>query len=106
MSLADCVKLFTGETFLPAKLKKVVFQGLILNPCASYWTKSHTNMAFAFISSICIVLVSKEDFHRVVESQKIQAGREFKRSSVQPPARSRASSEVKPGCSGLCPIGY
>lgn len=32
---------------------------------------------FIFMYSICIVLVSKQDPHRIMQSQKIQAGKEF-----------------------------
>lgn len=105
MSLANWAMLFIGDTFFPTKLTKEVFQSLIVNLCASYWTKSHTRMAFTFIYSVCIILVTKQDFHRTAESQKIQAGREFRRSSVQSPAPSWSRSEVRSGCSGLCPIG-
>ena len=45
MSLADCVMLFLGDTFFSAKLKKEVFQGLILTTCVSYW-QNHTQKCF------------------------------------------------------------
>lgn len=45
--------------------------------------------------SICIVLVSKQDPHRIMQSQKIQAGKEFRSSPIQPPAYSKTISEVQ-----------
>lgn len=66
---------FIGD-FFPIKPIQEVLLSIILNPCATSWTKSRTNMAFTFIY-ICIVLVRKQDFHRIMKLQKIPTGREF-----------------------------
>lgn len=95
------VMLFLRDTFFPSKVKK---EGLTLNPCAPYWTK-YTQTYFIFMYIICIVLVSEQDPHRIMQSQKIQAGKEFRSSPIQPPAYSKTISEVQSCFSGLCPVG-
>lgn len=47
--------------------------------------------------------ISNSNYHR---NRIVQAGRDFRRSLVQPPAQGRVSYESRLGCSGLNPVGF
>lgn len=47
--------------------------------------------------------ISNSNYHR---NRIVQAGRDFRRSLVQPPAQGRVSYESRLGCLGLNPVGF
>ena len=95
------VMLFLRDTFFSFKGEKGSLSRFDSQSLCTLLDKIHTNMYFTFMYSICIVLVSKQDPHRIMQSQRIQAVKEVRNSPVQPPAYSRAISEVQSGFSGL-----